>query len=76
MRPRTMWSATSACNGPATGERKRAAQPEGAGSRRCSSGWAGSTHKKARRRKRSAAPPPTAAAAAPPDVLCSTVCAI
>eukprot|EP00964_Phaeocystis_antarctica_P062531 scaffold37468_cov66-Phaeocystis_antarctica.AAC.5 len=76
MRPRTIWSATSACSGPATGERKRAAQPEGAGNRRCSSGWTGSAHRKARRRKRSAAPPPTAAAAAPPDVLCSTVCAI
>eukprot|EP00964_Phaeocystis_antarctica_P095598 scaffold62036_cov73-Phaeocystis_antarctica.AAC.3 len=74
MRPRTTWSATSVCSGPATGERKRAAPPEGAGSRRCSSGWTGSAHRKARRRKRSTAPQPVPSAA-PPDTLCSTACA-
>eukprot|EP00964_Phaeocystis_antarctica_P067043 scaffold40573_cov71-Phaeocystis_antarctica.AAC.3 len=63
MRPRKTCSATSACSGPATGERKRAAQPEGAGSRRCSSGWAGSAHGKARRRKRSTAALPITPAA-------------
>eukprot|EP00964_Phaeocystis_antarctica_P020735 scaffold11461_cov58-Phaeocystis_antarctica.AAC.2 len=75
MRPRTTWSDTSTCSGPATGERKRAAQPEGAGSRRCSSGWTGSAHRKARRRKRSAAQPPWLTAV-PPRTLCSSACAI
>ena len=75
MRPRTTWSAMSACSGPATGERKRAAQPEGADSRRCSSGWVGSAHAKARRRKRTAAPPPTTDEAMC-GALCSSACAI